>query len=299
VTTEPVQATPTETPAGLGVLKGALALLPPVTLLTALLFYFGWARTYAEARALHADASLFGYSTQDYLLRSVDSLYFPLIVLTGLALACLLAHQRLGRRLGRSTPDPALAAAGRWLVVAGLLLLAYGIAYSLWLFRVRNRVLDLTGPLALGAGVLVAAYGGWLHGRASGATVDRPPSWERAVGAGLLLAIAALSLFWAVGNFASWRGLDLAQAISDGYRGRPSVEVFAKQRLAIDAPGVRETAIPGANEMYAYRYSGLYLLDHSGGTYFLIPDGWDEPGGQTLVLLRDDGSLRVQLGAGQ
>ena len=72
----------TADPVGFTVARGALVLLPPVTLITALLFYFGWAKVTREAGALGASDTVFAYSTSDYLLRSVDSLYFPLMVLT-------------------------------------------------------------------------------------------------------------------------------------------------------------------------------------------------------------------------
>src|SRR4051794_8995316 len=44
---------------------------PPVTIVTALLVYFGWARSQRQAQAMGLDVSQFGYSTQDYVLRSI------------------------------------------------------------------------------------------------------------------------------------------------------------------------------------------------------------------------------------
>ena len=289
-------------PAGFGVAKAAIAFLPPVTLITGLLFYFGWARTYTQARYLGADASVFGYTTQDYLLRSVDSLYFPLIVLTGAALVCLLVHQRVAVRLSTASkqdPDEPAARVGTWVMVAGLVLLAYGLLYSVLLYRSHIRFFDLTGPLALGVGVLATAYGGWMHARARGGATagawGQTGTWERLVAAGLLLAIFALTLFWAVGNYATWRGQDLARSISENYRSRPGVVVYAPQQLALDAPGVQVERIEGEDQVYRYRYSGLHLLDHAGGQYFLMPADWAQQ--PTLVLLPDDEGLRIELTA--
>lgn len=43
-----------------------------------------------------------------------------------------------------------------------------------------------------------------------------------------------------------------------------------------------------------YRYEGLRLLEHTGGRYFLISDGWTRRYG-VLFVVPDDGSLRLEL----
>lgn len=310
---EPLDATGPPDPAGAAgasqasgfqAAKAFLAVVPPVTLITGLLFYFGWARTYSQARALGADASVFDYSTRDYLLRSVDSLFLPLIALTGLGLLAVLAHQAVAARLravSTGHPDLPLVRAGNILLVGGLVVLAYGLLYSADLLG-RGRVVDLSGPLALGAGVVLGAYGGWLRARARGAS--RVGAWGQAssapwvppVAAGLLLSVVALSLFWAVGNYALWRGQDLADVVAGTYLDRPGVVVYAPHRLALE--GVSETALPDPGEEgFAYRYTGMRLLDRVSGTYFLMPLDWGAA--PRLILLKDTDDLRIELTHGQ
>jgi hypothetical protein len=57
------------------------AIGPPITVVTALLFYFGWARADAQASSMGLDESLFGYAAQDYILISISALYLPLVLL--------------------------------------------------------------------------------------------------------------------------------------------------------------------------------------------------------------------------
>ncbi len=296
-------AAPALPAAGMQAAKGLLAFLPPATLITGLLFYFGWARTYAQARALGADASVFGYSTRDYLLRSVDSLYLPFMVMTALGMACLVGHQAVAGRLRAVTPDHPdvlLRRVGLLLLGAGLLAVAYGLLYSLGALG-RSRLLDITGPLALGVGVLLGAYGGWLRRRARGDLragawgQDPPAPWAAPLAAGLLLCFVALSLFWAVGNFALWRGQDLAAVVASSYRTRPSVVVYSPVRLALE--GITEVMLQEPGEgAFAYRYSGMRLLDHASGTYFLMPEDWSS--GHRLILLKDSEDIRVELASG-
>ena len=277
-----------------------VAFLPPVTLVTGLLFYFGWARTYAQARALGADASVFGYSTQDYLLRSVDSLYFPIAVLTVTALAALLAHQWVRGRLaavGPGWPDRRLARAGEAIAVAGAAIMLFGAAYAAGLLG-RGRGVDLLGPLTLGAGILMLAYGGWLRARARGSTSPGafgqapPSSWSAPVAAGLLVLMVALSLFWTVGNYATWRGQDLASLIATTYRSRPSVVVYSSDSLGLE--GVSTTRLDdGEDVRYTWRYSGMRLLDRVGQTYFLMPEDWSAD--PRLILLSEQEGTRFEL----
>src|SRR5215217_2624940 len=61
----------------------AAGIVTPVTLVSALLFYFG------------IDVDTIGLSTQDYVMRSPQPLLVPLLVITLLAVAALLIHNAI------------------------------------------------------------------------------------------------------------------------------------------------------------------------------------------------------------
>ena len=75
-----------------------------LTLVTAVLFYFGWRRSDVQATAMGIDVSLFGFSSQDYVLRSISSLYVPLLVSLSLGLAWLWLHLRVARLVRSESP---------------------------------------------------------------------------------------------------------------------------------------------------------------------------------------------------
>ena len=95
---------------------------PPLTVVTALLIYFGWARADAQSKAMGVDVSMFGYSTQDYVLRSISTLYLPLLVIAGLGLGWLAvdryltepADTRRRRGTGCTAWVPSRCSPGRW-----------------------------------------------------------------------------------------------------------------------------------------------------------------------------------------
>src|SRR5512132_3026246 len=73
-------------------LQVVTAIVAPTTLLTALLFYFGWIRTNALFQYFGVDATTLGFTTQYYLLRSSEALYVPLGTLLVVGLAALWLH---------------------------------------------------------------------------------------------------------------------------------------------------------------------------------------------------------------
>jgi hypothetical protein len=163
-------------------LRSALSVLttlgPPLTIATALMFYFGWARSDEQARFMGLDVSLFGFSTQDYVLQSINTLYLPLLATAALALGWLALHQRVDRALTQPAARPALRSAGRIAMGAGLLAAATAVLVAA---LDRHRA-PLVVPLVLAAGTAVTAYGGWLAGAAGD---PRPPGpagqpWPRA-----------------------------------------------------------------------------------------------------------------------
>ncbi|WP_125610045.1 hypothetical protein [Specibacter cremeus] len=270
---------------------------PPVAVATALLVYFGWARSDAQARAMGLDVSLFGYTVQDYVLRSIRSLFLPLVLLVILAIGWLAAdgwltaHDAGGRRpLVRRT---ALAATYAGIVAAGVGLL-------ITIILPGRGVLFL--PYVMAGGVLVAAWGVRLRRRSVPARVTGPDAGAspatrarfRALEATLVFSLVTLLLFWGTADFAQAVGRGLAAQIEQGVSTMPRASVYSGTRLGIGAPNVAEQLLPGGTAPL-YKYRGLRLLVVSGGKFFFLHDGWTLRSG-TVVVLPDNAAIRVELG---
>src|SRR3954471_6238029 len=68
----------------------AAGIVTPVTLISTLLFYFGYVSARSQYRYFGIDVDTIGLSTQDYVMRSPQPLLVPLLVFTLLAVATLL-----------------------------------------------------------------------------------------------------------------------------------------------------------------------------------------------------------------
>ncbi len=268
---------------------------PPLTILTALLFYFGWARSDQQARAMGLDVTLFGYSTQDYVLRSIRALYVPLLVLAGAMTACLAAHAAVLRVLPVEKHRPHLRVVGQVLLTVGLVAVGGSVAWAL----ARPRSLPLLIPLVLAAATAVAAYGRWL---ATAADDDRSPvpelvPWQRALRTLLIGAVITLALFWELSDFAGVVGRASAQQLAASVPAMPRATAYSSVQLAIQAPGVQEDVLDvpadAAPDAARYRTTGLRLLVRSGGRFFFVHDGWSPQSG-TVIVIPDDGGTRWQ-----
>ena len=285
--TRPAAAPQEETRPPLDLMKFVTSIGSPIALATALLFYFGWVRSEEQARAFGADASVFAMSTQDYVLRSVNVLFFPLILMFLVALLLL----RLDRRL-RAGPDgpPWLDTAGRLLQLSWLVFLPLGFV----LYAVAGRSGDVSLPLWVALSVVAPAYGGVLRRRAAGVR-----GGTSRVAVGILVALVTVILFWQTERLASLGGEALADRIKENIGARLTrVELFSVTNLHLDGPGVTTERLgvsEGVDGEYGYRYSGLYLLQRSGDKYFMLNDGWDEGRGR-LVVLPDNSDIRVEFG---
>src|SRR5215218_2278030 len=100
-------------------IRVATSVIAPTTVLTALLFYFGYVETTAEYRYFGITLGTLGLTTQDLVLRSVGALYVPLGALLVLLTVMTWVHRFVSRRL---TGDQATTALRRW----GVLLMALG-----------------------------------------------------------------------------------------------------------------------------------------------------------------------------
>lgn len=258
----------------------------PIALATSLLFYFGWVRSEEQARAFGADASVFAMSTQDYVLRSVNVLFFPLILILLVALLLLRVDRALRAAAGVGTRRwmQPLARTLQW---SWALFLPLGFV----LLAVAGRFGDVTLPLWVALAIVAPAYGTVLRCLAAGERRQLS-----GVAVGLIVALVTVLLFWQTERLASLGGEALAQDIKDDIGDRLTrVELFSVADLRIEGPGVTATSVGGKEGEYSHRYSGLYLLQRSGDKYFLLTDGWNEGKGR-LVVLPDNSGIRVEFG---
>ena len=256
----------------------------PIALATSLLFYFGWVRSEEQARAFGADASVFAMSTQDYVLRSVNVLFFPVILMLLAALLLLRVDRALrADPAGRRWVNP-LARALQWSW-------AFFLPLGFVLLAVAGRFGDVTLPLWVALSIVAPAYGTVLRRLAAG---DRRRFSGVAVA--LLVSLVTVLLFWQTERLASLGGEALAADIKNDIGGRLTrVELYSVADLQIEGPGVTASSLGGKEGEFAYRYSGLYLLQRSGDKYFLLTDGWNADQGR-LVVLPDNSGIRVEFG---
>lgn len=255
-------------------LRGVATVVAPTSIATSLVFYFGWTRTSTQAAVMGLHDSLLGYSTQDYVLRSIDPMFWPLFVGVLAVLGALAAHLWVVAWAGADVDGRRRLVVGRLVVAvgtAGLLALALGTLGV----RVQapSRPVSLGSPLCVTVGIVLVGYA--LHLRAR--FVARPaaaPGPEQAqlrlVGGSLMVLLLFLSLFWSVARYAEVKGVDLAGEIEQGLAQRADVSVYSARRLRLQAPVV-ETDLGDDGSAYRFRYAGLKLLFRSEHRYFLKP----------------------------
>lgn len=268
---------------------------PPVAVITALLVYFGWARSDAQARAMGLDVSLFGYTVQDYVLRSIRSLFLPLVLLAVVGIAWLALDRWLSANVRTGRYETLVKRAGLAAILVGTL-----TAAVLLLLTILQPDRDAGFlPYYMSAGVLVAAWGVRLRRATHDTGAVNAPSLpnstqSRGLESALVFTVVTLLLFWGTANFAQAVGRGLAVQLEQGVETMPMASVYSTGRLAIGAPNVVETSL-GTTEAPLYKYRGLRLLVVSGGNLFFLHDGWTLRAG-TVVVLRNDGDVRLELG---
>lgn len=211
---------------------------PPATVVTALVFYFGWARAKAQAEWMGLHVNLFGYTTRDFALLSISALYLPLLLLIALAMLWVWLDRLLRRRIDRG-------AAGRWATAlprAALLGAGALIGLMVVLLFAERVYSPLYAPYLVTAGVLVAAWAVRIRRCAAAVEGPRRPAEQQAVEATLLLVLVALLLFWGTSNFAEARGRGLAEDLEVNLPWLPRAQVYSQEPLGLDVLGSRRTS---------------------------------------------------------
>jgi hypothetical protein len=295
-------------------LSVATTVIAPATVLSALLFYFGYVSARAQYDYFGVDVDTIGLSTQDYVMRSPQPLLVPLLVLTVLAVLALLVHAAIGQRIAGTDPGVLSQLAryrqlARRTVLGGLLLLGGGMVLLFCYPYVREWPLfALVTPLLIGSGAAVAGYGARVQSRLQpprpmpepddAAGGGHPPAdnsllaLRRSAGGALVIVVIA-NIFWATATIAQWSGRGLAHYNASHLDRLPSTILDTHERLFLRSPGIEETALPASpGQTFRYRYRHLRLLIEGSDRMFLVPDRWSASNSTLIVPL--DGTVRVQ-----
>jgi hypothetical protein len=272
-------------------LSSAASVVAPLSVLSALLFYFGYASSRAQYRYFGIDVDTIGLSTQDYVLRSPQSLLTPLLGFLVLGIAGATVHEAVRRRIddargrGRVGTGRRLT---RVLVVAGWVLLVAGVLLVVLYRGLRDwPPYPLVTPMLTGVGAALA-----LYGRVLGRMLD-PEDRSRRPGTLPLALLLATSVFWVTATLAEWSGRGAAHDAANDLDRFPSVILDTTERLHLTSPGIEVVALePFPGSTYLYRYRNFRLLIQGGDRLFLVPPEWT-PSNSTLVVPMD-GSVRLQ-----
>jgi hypothetical protein len=274
-----------------------------ITLLTALLFYFGWARTAAQTQYLGFDASALQLSTTDYVLRSVDTLFLPLFLLAAVLIGVQIAHPHIVSWC-HTRKDRFLA----WLRIAMPLIL---VTFPLAAWAATRPapqwwkpVMPLSVTIAIVLCVYIALLARDLRQQSSAPSADavrqraaankheRQPWWSTLQGT-LAIALVVLSLFWTIGRFATLEGNSVAANFVSSIQRQDAatVTVLSKYDLRIDDLGVHTTRFSDGGA-FRFEYQGLVLFTRSGGNFFLLPLGWtyEHP---RVIVIPDNDEVRI------
>ncbi len=256
----------------------AAGIVTPVTLISALLFYFGYVSARSQYEYFGIDVDTVGLSTQDYVMRSPQPLLVPLLVITLLAVAGLLLHNAI-------KPTETGVRRARRAAAVVLLLGVVGLLAFPFIGQLPYYALIVPGVIGLAAAAL--AYITYLRRK-----VDPELGTQRVLIA-LLAVVTVTCAFWATATTAQYSGRGLAKADARDLDKFPVVILDTKEKLALRSPGLEETALrPGAGQTFNYRYRGLRLLVVGENRLFLVPQQWNAS--NTTVVVPLDSSVRVQ-----
>lgn len=259
----------------------------PLTMITALLLYFGWARSDAQSQSMGVEVSLFRFTTQDYVLRSISTLYLPILAAAVIGIAWLAAHRAVSEKIERDGMTAGVRLVCRVAMLGGLVIAILGVVMPALTRKWEPG--SVLWPLMIAIGTALAVYGRHLSRQGAERTrprtaIARPQDVLEAVLVGIVIAAA---LFWAVQGYADIVGRGYAQRYEDSVTSLPRATAVSENPLGIDSPVVHTEQITTGPKTL-YRTTGLRLLAESGGRLFLMTEGWTVRNGSIIVLDEDD-----------
>lgn len=254
-------------------------ILSETALISALLYYFGWARTQATFGQFGISLSLLDLATTEYILRSINSAFPPLIGL-GITITALSATHRRWVRPALDRPADArshkvvchILRVIQILGSAGLALAAIGVIAQ----DSIGKPLASWLPAVLFVGASALIYGDAVFAQRSG------------IQSGILVTLAVIGALWLVTAHAQRTGTEFAHRYVATLPNQPEIILYSADRLAVSGPGVTVDQISQDGSRFKFRYAGLRMLIHTNDRYFLVASGWQASRDPMYVIATGD-----------
>ena len=254
------------------------ASLGSVAVLSALLYYFGWVHTAAQAKYFGLDSTFYNLSSADYTLRSVGAALPTFAVGIIIVFVVVLGIDALDRHVTSSEARQAIVLST---VATGSILLVVGVVALVLeesLLTAWPAILLLTGAALGGTGVVLSR----LKRRAS------------MLAAVVLLAV--VGAFHSVRVYATTTGRDRAERSALEMDATPIVSVYAAEDPELLRVGsVRRFVRVSETGATLYRYDCLHVLDRIGDQLFLVPHGYSTNADRRVLYVVDRDVVRIDV----
>jgi hypothetical protein len=267
------------------------SIVAPASLITALMYYFGVQHASWFFQYFGVNYTMMDLTLQDYLIRSADGLFVPLVALAALSLLSLWVYRFTAGRLSEAAVQTVQSVG----IFASIVLGAATIGVAL--------VGVLLGPLpfekyyavpglCLAAGVVLLALASNLQRRRAG----RPPLpvWVAACEWGALFIVVSVGLFWSVTQYSKAVGTTRGHNTEIKLAAAPNAILYSEKKLSLPSSVEESTCQQedGSEASYRYKYANLKLIFASSTQYFLLPSNWPSDGSVAMVIPRSE-SLRL------
>ena len=256
----------------------------PTTIVTGLCFYFGYVSTRAYLAYFGVDSDAVGFSTGDYMLKSVSVLYPPLVTLLLIWAVALWGGEYARRTLKRGRHLRLVRAGAIGLGAVGAVAMVRGLVGVLEWPHLSWLGGEEWTPIALVAGVSAIGLGYWIitASRTGPARVIAPA--ER-ITVGLACAVMVLALFWIANIFANAYGDNRAKAYAASlWTKQTTIALYTNQRLDAPSNMVVETPLAQEPGVASYRYQCFRGLTVHGTRWVLLPARWTPQFGYAVIL---------------
>jgi hypothetical protein len=270
--------------------------------LVSLFYYFGLRYTDDHYRQYGLDDAALGYSSVDYVVRSLNVTVQPARVVAIAVLAAISLHVALMavlRRIQHRRPQTDVSPAR----IVGLIVLAAGLVgtFEFWSpGRVTSDQVRLTGGWLIS--VALVAYGTYLAYNQQGNRTSRlrqelNDRGQRRMLTSLVVAVLALLIAQGAFDFTRAYARDRAYReslrISNNPGWFPLVRIYSKIDLALDDQlDVAETELNLEDGAFRYRYDQLRLFIQDNGRIVLWPAHQQPLAG--MFILTESSDLRVE-----